>query len=116
MTKMLYRAAAFVAVAAVAALAAPAPAEAGRGGRALAAGAVGFAAGAIIAGSIANSNRAYADGYNDGYYGPPPRPVYYGPPPPWSREWYAYCHSKYRSFDPYSGTYQPYRGPRRFCR
>ena len=51
----------------------------------------------------------------NGYYGPPRR-VYYGPPPPWSREWYAYCHSRYRSFDPYSGTYQPYRGPRRFCR
>ena len=116
MTKMFYKAAAIAAVAAIASLAAPAPAEAGRGGRALAAGVVGFATGAIIAGSIANNRRAaYHDGYYDGHYGPPPRQVYYGPPPPWSPDWYAYCHSKYRSFDPRSGTYQPYHGPRRFC-
>ncbi len=30
--------------------------------------------------------------------------------------WYSYCRSKYRSFDPHSGTYQPYKGPRRLCR
>ena len=85
MTNMLYKAAAITAVVAIALLAVPAPAEAGRGGRAVAAGVLGFAAGAIVAGSIANNRRAaYYDGYYDGYYGPPPRRVYYGPPPPWS--------------------------------
>ncbi|WP_414832009.1 BA14K family protein [Afifella sp. YEN Y35] len=48
------------------------------------------------------------------YYGPPP--VRYGAPRPWTREWYAYCSSKYRSFDPRTGTYRPYNGPRRLCR
>ena len=117
MSNMFYKAAAVTAVVAIALLALPAPAEAGRGGRAVAAGVLGFAAGAIVAGSIANGRRAaYYDGYYDGYYGPPPpRRVYYSPPP-WSPEWYSYCHSKYRSFDPRSGTYQPYYGPRRFCR
>ena len=37
-------------------------------------------------------------------------------PQPWSDEWYAYCASKYRSFDPDSGTFQPNRGPRQLCR
>ncbi|WP_244631022.1 BA14K family protein [Aureimonas sp. ME7] len=35
---------------------------------------------------------------------------------PWSREWYRYCAARYRSFDPGSGTFQPYNGPRQFCR
>ncbi|MCF1503196.1 BA14K family protein [Afifella sp. H1R] len=49
------------------------------------------------------------------YYAAPP--AYAGArPAPWSREWYAYCASKYRSFDPRSGTFQPYNGPRRLCR
>jgi len=42
--------------------------------------------------------------------------VYDDRPPPWSREWYAYCTSKYRSFDPATGTFQPYHGPRQLCR
>jgi hypothetical protein len=71
------------------------------------------------------------------YYGAPygPQQVYVGPggpaqsygvrapvvvyddrPAPWTREWYAYCTSKYRSFDPPSGTFQPYHGPRQLCR
>ena len=33
-----------------------------------------------------------------------------------SREWYRSCAARYRSFDPRSGTYQPYNGPRRVCR
>ena len=41
---------------------------------------------------------------------------YGGRPAPWTPEWYAYCNSKYRSFDPASGTFQPYHGPRRLCR
>jgi len=58
-----------------------------------------------------------------GWRRPPPRrwrrppPAYYGAPRPWTRAWYGYCASKYRSFDPRSGTYQPYGGgPRRLCR
>ncbi|MBZ8135110.1 BA14K family protein [Afifella sp. IM 167] len=49
-------------------------------------------------------------------FGPPPVRRYYGAPRPWTPDWYAYCSSKYRSFDPRSGTYQPYNGPRRLCR
>ena len=49
------------------------------------------------------------------YYAPPPA-VYYGRPAPWTDEWYDYCASKYRSFDPVSGTFQPYHGRRRLCR
>ncbi|BDA85562.1 hypothetical protein Sa4125_31040 [Aureimonas sp. SA4125] len=33
-----------------------------------------------------------------------------------SPAWYRYCEARYRSFDPRSGTYQPYNGPRRLCR
>ncbi|MBZ8134925.1 BA14K family protein [Afifella sp. IM 167] len=39
-----------------------------------------------------------------------------GGPQPWTPEWYLYCESKYRSFDPDSGTFQPYNGPRQLCR
>lgn len=42
--------------------------------------------------------------------------VYDDRPAPWTREWYGYCTSKYRSFDPVSGTFQPYHGPRQLCR
>jgi len=102
--------------------------------------AVGIAAGAIGLGALAAANRPrvhYYQGspyyYNPrtGYYydepvvyaAPPPPPVVYAPAPvyagrpaPWTPDWYAYCASKYRSFDPGSGTFQPYRGPRRLCR
>jgi hypothetical protein len=52
------------------------------------------------------------------YYEPRPRyyrqPVYgYGFRSP---EWYRYCAARYRSFDPRSGTFQPYHGPRQLCR
>lgn len=60
--------------------------------------------------------------YHDPYYAGP-RPLYrvsprayrHGPRP-WSRAWYRYCHSRYRSFDARSGTFQPYHGPRQMCR
>jgi hypothetical protein len=119
MTSSIAKAVALASVIAVGAMAIPAPAEAGRGGRAVAAGVLGFAAGAIIAGSAARRHNGY---YNDDYYrGPPPRRVYAAPrayysPEPWTPEWYDYCYSKYRSFDGRTGTYQPYNGPRRFCR
>ncbi len=65
----------------------------------------GFAIGAIIGGAIASDRRHY-------YYAP----AYRYRPRPWTRAWYDYCFARYRSFDPYSGTYQPYHGPRRLCR
>jgi hypothetical protein len=103
------------------------PAEAGRRhwrhhghhGGAAAAAIIGLGLAAALA-----SRPSY--GY---YYGPPayayapPPPRYYGPtyyssyaPPPWTPAWYEFCSAKYRSFDPASGTFQPYHGPRQLCR
>lgn len=92
------------------------------GGSVAAAAIAGLAIGAIVAGSA--SRRSYAE--PDYYYAPPPpAPRYYAPPVsysygsyaprPWTPEWYDYCSSKYVSFDPRSGTFQPYYGPRRLC-
>ncbi|MTI16229.1 BA14K family protein [Rhodobacteraceae bacterium RKSG542] len=90
-------------------------------GEAFALGAIGFIAGAMIA-SSAQSNA----------YTPPP-PAYappqpypypyqsqttyngYGAPQPWSPQWYQYCSSKYRSFNPSTGTYTTYSGVQRMC-
>jgi hypothetical protein len=93
----------------------------GGGGNAVAAGVIGLATGALI-GSIASQPR-YAPYYGDPvyverpvrYYAPP-RPVYVGPSlEPWSRQWYQYCSSRYRSFDPRSGTFVGYDGRAHFC-
>lgn len=114
-----------------AATAMPSQAEAGRRGSG---GAIvaGIAAAAIIGGIVASQNRRHYD-YGPRYYAPPPpRPYAYAPPPPpsyayapapsygyapqpWTPEWYDYCSRKWRSFDPRSGTYQPYNGPRQLC-
>ena len=94
-------------------------------GNALAAGALGLAAGAIIGGAIASDPgpRYYADP-PAGYYAPPPRVVYrtYEPAPvyarglrPWTRSWYRYCGERYRSFDPRSGTFIGFDGRSHFC-
>ena len=81
--------------------------------------AAGLAAGLIIGGLIASSpyhygGPAYYYGppgfYPPGYYGPIYR-RYYGPP-----GWMAYCFSRYRSFDPATGTYMGYDGRRHYCR
>lgn len=102
----------------VGALTLASPAEAGRRhyGGAAAAAIIGLGVGAALA------SRPYYYGYRPYYYGPPPAYAYAPPPTysyrpaPWTPDWYAYCASKYRSFDRYSGTYQPYYGPRRLCR
>ncbi|MBN9671677.1 BA14K family protein [Roseibium aggregatum] len=85
-------------------------------GAAVAAGVIGLAAGAIILGAARQP--AYA--------GPPPV-TYYPPAPypgqvhgaagfqPWSPAWYRYCASKYRSFNPSTGTFTTYQGEQRFC-
>jgi len=73
----------------------------------------GLAAGMILGGIIASQPHYYGPGY---YYGPPPPAYYYGPGPYGPPDWEAYCASRYRSFDPYSGTYMGYDGVRRPCR
>jgi hypothetical protein len=101
----------------------------GRGGAGIAAG---IAGGLILGGIIASQPRYYYGPrgyYYDYYYGGPP-PLFYGPrvfyppghygplvgpgygPP----DWIAYCFSRYRSFDPASGTYMGYDGRRHVCR
>ncbi|MBS7698327.1 MAG: BA14K family protein [Chelatococcus sp.] len=64
-------------------------------GAAAAAGAAGLAAGALIGGAIASQQAA---------------PTVRG-----DADWIAYCSSKYRSFDPASGTYLGYDGKRHVC-
>jgi hypothetical protein len=73
----------------------------------------GLAAGAIIGGLLAAPR--YRDYYYDDYYEPRPyRPrVRYRS----SRldEHQLWCLDRWRSYDIYSDTYQPYHGPRRYC-
>jgi hypothetical protein len=77
---------------------------------AIIAGAAGFAVGTLFGNATARPR-----------YVPPravyvaPAPVYYGPAP-WTPAWYSYCASKYRSFDPRSGTFIGYDGYRHMCR
>lgn len=80
----------------------------GSGGAAILGGIIGFGLGA----AIASQPRYYAPAPR--YYRTAPR--YYGRYRPFTRAWYRYCAAKYRSFDPRSGTFQPYHGPRRLCR
>jgi BA14K-like protein. len=92
-----------------------------------AAGAVGLAVGALVGGlAAANSGPVYYRDpppprprpYYRGYYAPPPPPrVAYARPSlePWTPGWYRYCESRYRSFDPRSGTFMGYDGVRHFC-
>lgn len=80
-------------------------------GGAAAAGILGFATGAIVGSTLAQPR----------YYAPPPvtyypQPAYYGAPAPWTPAWYAYCSSKYRSFNPSTGYFLGYDGRYHFCR
>jgi len=77
----------------------------GNGGAALAGAIVGLGVGAAIASSA-----------QPRYYEAPryAAPAYRARP--WTRDWYRYCAARYRSFDPGSGTFQPYNGPRQLCR
>lgn len=95
-------------------------------GDAVALGVLGLATGAIIGGAIASSPgpRYYVDP-PVGYYAPPPppprvvyrsyEPAYAGGLRPWTGPWYRYCSSRYRSFDPRSGTFVGYDGRAHFC-
>ena len=63
-----------------------------------------FGAGALIGGAIASQPR---------YVEPAPRRVYSsGGLNPRHYDW---CHSRYRSYDAYSNSFQPYNGPRQTC-
>lgn len=77
---------------------------------ALGAGLLGFGVGAIVGSALTP---------REVYVAPPPQPAYtragYGPPP-WTPDWYTYCYSRYRSFDPNTGTFIGYDGYERFCR
>jgi hypothetical protein len=132
MSNTLVKGIALATAVSVGALTLASPAEAGRRhhrhhhrghhGGAAAAAIIGLGAAAIIAGSR-RSHGYYDYGYQPRYYTPPRRPyyAYSGPaygyaPAPWTPAWYRYCSQKYRSFDPRSGTFQPYYGPRRLCR
>ena len=87
-------------------------------GDAVAAGILGFAAGALLSGAFAGPR--YYRSYD--YYEPAPvyrsyrtAPVYYSRPDPWTPEWYAYCSDRYRSFDGQTGYYLGYDGNYHFC-
>ena len=79
----------------------------------------GFGVGAILGGALSGPHY-YAPSY---YYQPAPR-VYYQPAPvvgthglaPWTPEWYAYCQSRYRSFNPRTGYFLGFDGEYHFCR
>lgn len=96
-------------VMAVSLLANPTPAEARNNTGAIIGG---IAAGAIIGGAIANSNRGYY-APAPGYYEPPPPRVYYAPRP--AGDAVGYCMQRYRSYRPETGTYVGYDGIERPC-
>ncbi len=98
----------------------------GNNGDLVAAGVLGLAVGALVAGVATAPQREYYE----------PVPVYRDVPPrayrrayvqeprvmyaegalePWSPEWYDYCQDRYRSFNARTGTYTGYDGVRRFC-
>ena len=81
-----------------------------RHGGAVAAGVIG---GLIIGSMIASSPYRYGGPVY--YYAPGPvyPPGYYDYD---HRDWLDYCFSRYRSFDPRSGTYMGYDGRRHYCR
>lgn len=96
---------------------------------AIAAGVLGLAAGAIIAGAMSQPQPQPV--YREPIYNAPPPPpqVFYPATPargnygrnyggsfqPWSREWYNWCSQRYRSFNATSGTFRGYDGQDRFC-
>lgn len=71
----------------------------------IALGAAGLILGLGALAATTQSQRRYA-----------PAPAYRGSPQPWTRGWYQYCSSKYRSFEPATGYYTTYSGYKRFCR
>jgi hypothetical protein len=99
-------------------------------GDALVAGIAGLAAGALIAGALSQPSPPPEPYYE---YDQPryvvrrhvvvrPAPVreygrvaYAGGIEPWTRDWYAYCSDRYRSFNARTGTFTGYDGEQHFC-
>lgn len=93
-------------------------------GALIAAGIVGLAVGAMIAGANQAPpppRRAATPRYEPGYFPPAPGTdnpdVVYasGALEPWSPEWENWCENRYRTFDADTGTYMGYDGKRHFC-
>ena len=85
-----------------------------------AAGAFGFAAGAILGSALSQPRYYYepAPVYVAPRYVAPTyvQPSYvYAAPAPWTPGWYTYCQDRYRSFDPRTGYFVSYEGGYRFC-
>jgi hypothetical protein len=79
--------------------------------------AAGVLGGALIGSAIANSRPYYYDGPYGGPYAPAP---VYGPGPGYGYygdggDAVAYCMSRFKSYDPRSGTYLGYDGYRHPC-
>jgi len=99
----------------------------GKGKKAVKAGAlIGGTAGVLVGASKAKQKHQQL--YNEAYYNcmntpaPAPTQVYYQAPPAGTPQWNYECSLKYNSFQPASGTFQPYRPyagaplpPRRVC-
>lgn len=69
-------------------------------------------AGALIGGAIIGATQPYGYyGYPSGYYGP----AYVVAPPYVGDGEVAYCQQRFRSYDPYSGTYLGFDGLRHPC-
>lgn len=67
-------------------------------------------AGALIGGAIIGATQPYGY-YGPGYYGP----AYVAPAPYVGDDAVAYCAQRFRSYDPYSGTYVGFDGLRHPC-
>lgn len=94
----------------------------------VAAGIVGLAVGALAVG-LASQPRYAEPVYVNPHRHPRPRPVrdYDFPAEPdvvyvdnyaaepWTREWFQYCESRYRSFNARTGTFTGYDGQQHFC-
>jgi len=68
-------------------------------------------AGALIGGAIVGATQPYGYGYGPGYYDP----VYVAPAPYVGGDAVSYCAQRFRSYDPYSGTYLGFDGFRHPC-
>lgn len=81
----------------------------GYGGPAVGLGIAGALIGGAIIGATQQPYGYY--GYGPGYYGP----VYVAPAPYVGGGAVSYCAQRFRSYDPYSGTYLGYDGLRHPC-
>lgn len=103
----------------------------------IAAGILGLAVGAVVAGALAQPEprgpvyRGPDYGYDRDYFPPSPGSARYDYAPdgagygtgygyasglePWSPGWFRYCEDRYRTFNPSTGTFVGYDGDRHFC-